>query len=196
MTETPTAGKRRRNPFRGLSRRLTSRICLSVIAVSVILCVVVAAARSEGLTEVKITASDASIEPRDHGLPLIQRKAALPDYQILVNLSSGRRVDLGTRPDTSAVDGLTFTVSDPMSLADIASIRLQDRDRILSDAIAEVEYAEDGVEQKGYRFEFSSERSLAVGVESFFATPIGMAIMAGFALAVLLIILASVYGHF
>ena len=62
----------------------------------------------------------------------------------------------------------------------------------MSDAVAEVHISGPSVESNGYRFDFKTKRSVAVGVRAFFATPIGIAIVAAFGIAVLLIILANV----
>ena len=170
--------------------RLTGWLCACVIAVSVVACVIMAGIRSTGLTEITVTALDEASEPRDHNLPFIKQKEALPDYEIIVILNNGQQIRLGAKPDTSAVDGLTWNLSDPVSLAEVASVRLQDQDKVVSDAIAEVQITADSVTQGGYRFDFRSERSASVGVQSFFRTPIGMAIAAGFCIAVLLILLS------
>lgn len=44
--------------------------------------------------------------------------------------------------------------------------------------------------ERGYRFDFETEGSTAVGVTSFFSTPIGKAITMGFVIAILLILLS------
>lgn len=149
-----------------------------------------AALRSDGLVKVTVTALDGTTEPRDHNLPLIKKKESLPDYQVILNLTNGQHVRLGVVPDKSAVDGLTWDLSEPVCLADIAGVRLQEQDKVVSDAVTEVQITSDSVTQDGYRFDFSSKRSTSVGVRSFFGTPIGQAIVAGFAIAVLVLILS------
>ena len=149
-----------------------------------------AGVRSKGLVQVTVTVLDKASEPRDHKIPLIKQKESLPDYEILVNLNNGQQVSLGAKPDTSAADGLTWSLSDPVSLAEIASVRLQEQDKVVSDAIAEVQVTGEPVTQKGYRFDFRCERSASVGIRSFFSTPIGKAIAAGFCIAVLLMLLS------
>jgi hypothetical protein len=135
---------------------------------------------------------NADAEPRDHILPFVKKKEALPDYQLFVTLHDGQRINLGAKPDTSAIGGLAWTLNDPVSVTEVASVRLQDQDKALSDAIAEVQLTDVAVVDDNYRFEFHTERSLSVGLQSFFRTPIGKAIAAAFFVAVLLM-LASVY---
>ena len=171
--------------------RLTGWICVGVIVASVAACILLAALRSRGLTAVKVTALDGFPEPRDHNLPLVKQKEALPDYELFLMLHSGRQIYLGANPDTSAARGLVWQVSDPVSLADITAVRLREQDQLVSDALAEVQIAGPTATAAGYRFDFSSERSLAVGIQSFFATPIGLAIATGFAIAVVVLIVGK-----
>ena len=140
--------------------RLTGWRCAGVIAVSVVACVILASVRSTGVTKITVTALDEASEPRDHNLPFIKRKEALPDYELRLILTNGDKVRLGAKPDTSAVDGLAWHVNDPVSIADVASVRLQEQDKVISDAVAEVQILGDSTTENGYRFEFASERSI------------------------------------
>ncbi len=171
--------------------KLTGWICAGVIGVSVLLCVVMAVVRSNGLTAVTVTALEDTIEPRDHDLPFVKQREALPDYELVVHLKSGDSFRLGTKPDTSAADGLTWHLNEPVSIADVTSVRLQDQDKVISDTIAEAQILGDSITEKGYRFEVASKRSMAVGVQSFFGTPIGQAITAGFCIAMIIIVLSA-----
>lgn len=172
--------------------QITRLICFGVVALSVLSCVAIAAYRSDGLTQVKVVALDPDAEPRDHDLPLIKRRDALPDYELVVHYSSGLTTNLGTKPNTLAADGLTWILNEPVPVCEIAGLRLQDRDTLFSDAITEVQVVSASAESDGYRFEFQTERSASVGVESFFRTPIGMAISAGFFLAVFLMVVSAI----
>lgn len=171
-------------------------ICGSIVVASLLACLVMAAQRSMGLIQVTVTAIDRTAEPRDHNLPLLRRKEALPDYEIVLILANGGKVRLGAKPDTSAAEGLTWQVADPVSTADIASVRLQEQDVVLSDALAEVQIGPKPATASGYRFEFVTQASFAVGVRSFFGTPIGVAIFVGFILAVLVVVLQKLRSVF
>ena len=171
---------------------MTGWACLVVALTSMVSCITLAVVRSSGLTGVLVTATSADDEPRDHALPLIKRKEALPDYQVIVFLHNGKRINLGTKPDASAANGLEWSLNDPVSTTDVASVRLQDQDKVVSDVIAEVQINDGRVTSGNYEFQFHIERSMSVGVQSFFNTPIGKAIAAAFCIAVLLL-LASVF---
>ena len=140
-----------------------------------------------------MTALNANAEPRDHDLPLLKKQEALPDYEIIVLLHDGHRINLGSKPDKSAINGLDWTLNKPVSITDIATVRLQDQDKVVSDAIAEVQITDQPVNEGNYRFEFHTERLVSVGVQAFFQTPIGKAIAAAFLVAVLLM-LASAFS--
>ena len=102
--------------------RATKLVCSAVVMISVLSCVAIAAVRSNGLVSVKVTALDADAEPRDHGIPLLKQKDALPDYEIIVTLNSGRIIKLGAKPNESAIEGLTWTLSDPVSTSEVACL--------------------------------------------------------------------------
>ncbi|WP_296453815.1 hypothetical protein [Rubinisphaera sp.] len=87
--------------------QITRLICFAIILLSVISCVVIAAIRSNGLTQVTVTALDWDNEPRDPIVPFMNPREALPDYELVVIDSSGHKTNLGTRPNNSAVHGLS-----------------------------------------------------------------------------------------
>jgi hypothetical protein len=73
-------------------------ICAWTLAGSIAACLIIAGWRSSGLTEAAVTALDEKAEPRDHGLPFVKKKDALPDYQVLVVLHEGRRITSALNP--------------------------------------------------------------------------------------------------
>ena len=172
--------------------RIIGWVCAGVVVASVIACVAIAALRSEGLTALTITVLDPESEIRDHNIPIVNQKEALPDYDLTVYLEDGRAIDAGARYDTSAADGITWTFTKPISVADVAYLRLIERDKVMHDVIAEVQLTGETIEMHGYEFVPTTERSFAVGIASFFGTPIGVAISSAFFLAVLLTLLRFV----
>lgn len=116
-----------------------------VALVSLAACVVLAAHNSVGLSAVRVTALEETVEPKDHNLPLVKQKEALPDYEVVVVLRSGKSVKLGAKPDTSAADGLVWTLTEPIAVSDIISIRLEEQDTLVSDAVAEVQFSAEPV---------------------------------------------------
>lgn len=169
---------------------LTGCLALAFVVGAILTSILMSFARSTGLSEIKVTALEESAEPRDHDLPFINQKEALPDYKITVNLSNGRRIQLGTKLDTSAVDGLVWPLNELVNIDDVASIKLVEEDKLVSDAIAEVKLQGDSTTEGAYRFDFVYERSFALGVKSFFASSIGVAITSAFSIALLLLILS------
>ena len=170
--------------------RMTGWLCFFVVLASTVSCITLAMIRSTGLAGVVVTAASKEAEPRDHALPLIKRKEALPDYQVIVLLHDGGKINLGTKPDTSAVDGLEWRLGDPVSITDVAGVRLQDQDKVVSDVLAEVQIDGSKAVAGNYEFQFRTERSMSVGVQSFFNTPIGKAIVGAFFVAVLLMVVS------
>lgn len=171
--------------------RITGFVCGAVIVGSVLGCVALAISKSTGLVAVKVTALNAAKEPVDHPIPLVKRKEALPDYELVLMLRDRRKVELGTKPDKSAAGGLEWRLNDPVSVANVTSVRLREQDKFMDDAVAEVQLSGDTVTENGYRFDFTTERSAAVGLASFFETPIGKAIVGAFFVAVLLMLVSA-----
>jgi hypothetical protein len=171
--------------------RIVWSISTRVALVSLAACVVLAAINSTGLSAVRVTALEDTVEPKDHNLPLVKQKEALPDYELIVVLRSGGTVKLGAKPDTSADEGLTWTLTEPVAISDIASIRLEEQDKLLSDAIAEVQFATEPVTDKGYEFSFTTERSFGMGVQAFFRTPMGLAIVGALFVAIVLVLISA-----
>ncbi len=137
------------------------------------------------MTKITVTALDKDAEPRDHDIPFLKQKEALPDYRISLLTTNQRQFDLGFKPNESAIGGLSWQLPDPMSTAEITSVRLTEKDKMVSDSIAEVQLTGNTITNGNYKFTFTTERSFAVGVRSFFKTPIGIAILVAFGLAVL-----------
>lgn len=188
MTESTTIQTKTQNtsPW-----RITQYLCLGVVVLSFLSCIATAAYRSKGLTQVTVTALDSATEPRDHDLPLINQHDALPDYQLLVQLSNGGTTMLGTKLNTSAANGLTWTLNDPLPICGISSIRLQDQDMLSPDPITEVQVVSETVELDGYRFDFSTEYSASLGVESFYNTPIGLVISGAIFIAIFVMVVIN-----
>ena len=170
--------------------RICGWVCVGVVVISVASCVALSAFQSVAVTDITVTALEPDAEPKDHNLPFIKQHDALPDYELHLILRRGGSLRLGAKPNSSAADGLTWHLYNPVSVNRISTIRLREQDKIISDAIAEIEFADRSVTQNGYKFDFATERSFSTGVEAFFELPIGKAIAAGFTIAILLLILS------
>ena len=171
--------------------RITGWVCSAVVLVSVLACVSMAIARSDGLVSVTVTALKPDKEPVDHNVPLVKKRERLPDYELSLVSDRGNARYLGVKPDQSAADGITWQLDDPVSISQVAAVRLREKDKLVSDDLAEVQILAPSVESGNYRFDFVMEKSFGVGVRAFFWTPVGMAIAAAFGLAVAIIILAN-----
>ncbi len=194
--------------------KITGILCASVIFLSVISCIIMAAIRSHGLTKITVTATVNAKEPIDSKFSfldpeklkflnkvkqellkkakkeVVNNKDEPPDYELILNLQNEKPLKLGVIPNTSAIKGLTWYLNEPVSVKDVVSIQLKEQDKRSSDLIAEVQIVGDFTSENGYRFECFSERSMEIGVKSFFGTPVGKAISAGFTIAILIVVLA------
>jgi hypothetical protein len=80
-------------------------------------------------TRIKITALSAEAEPQNYYFSLL-KKLTFPDYQVFVALQKSRHLSPWTNPDQSAGNGIDWKLTSPVSLQDIASVRLQDTDKL------------------------------------------------------------------
>ena len=157
--------------------QLTKLVCRVVFMTSIIYCVWIAAVRTKGLVSVKVTALSASAEPHDYDIPILKQNNALPDYEIIVTLVSGLTINLGAKSNESAINGLTWTLNDPVSTPEIVSVKLQEQGLFDSETLTEVQITNKVTKSGNYRFEFTTERSASLGVEAFLMPPIGPAIL-------------------
>lgn len=177
-----------------VSRPMVRWVGVMVALVCLGVGIVLIANRSEGLYRVTVTAHDAQQEPRDHNIPLFKAKEALPDYRLVVNTTDRwEKIYLGAKPNTSAVEGLAWDLPDPISLSDIASVRLEDQDKLLADAVAEVQVMGDSVDNGNYKFEFATGYSATVGIRSFFKTEFGKMILFAFIAAVVALVASIIF---
>src|SRR5262245_11705190 len=142
-----------------ISKRLTRWLSLGIMAGSLISCAMIATTHSIGLVDVTMTALPGTVEPKDHDLPLIKQKDALPDYEIIAIMRNRTQNYLGCKPNRSAVGGLNWPLTEPISVADISSLRLRDKDELVSDTIAEVQLTGTSMTDNGYSFAIKTERS-------------------------------------
>ncbi|MFZ9091620.1 MAG: hypothetical protein ACO3FE_16200 [Planctomycetaceae bacterium] len=169
--------------------KIMRSICSVVILLSVLGCIIVAYQQSVGLTAVTVTSLNPENEPRDPGLPLLDQKHTLPDYAVRIQLTSGRKIDLGSKPNTSAAEGLTWQLNEAVAVSSITSVVLREQDQVVSDTLEEVQVTADLVRTDSWQFQFQTQKSFATGLRAFFGTPIGLAICAAFFVAAFLMAL-------
>ncbi|MGB0741506.1 MAG: hypothetical protein ACPGXX_15660 [Planctomycetaceae bacterium] len=171
--------------------KIMRSVCGVVILLSVLGCIIVAYQQSVALTAVTVTSLNPENEPRDPGLPLLDQKHTLPDYAVRIQLTSGRKIDLGSKPNTSAAEGLTWQLNEAVTVSSITSVVLREQDHVVSDTLEEVQVTADLVRTDSWQFQFQTQRSFATGLRAFFGTPIGLAICAAFFVAAFLMALDS-----
>lgn len=121
-----------------------------------------------------------------------------PDYELKVTHRKGGRVfattdSLGVKPNESANEGLSWTLSDPISLPDVSVIELIDRDVVLSDTLVTVSGPFDQQADAGnYRFEFDTATDPAIGFASFATTSLGERLLFAIVLALVMAIILRV----
>lgn len=167
---------------------LTAWICAGLIVLAVASSMYIASTRSTGIKSITVTFVGKE-EIRDHKIPLFKKKESLPDYTLSVKHAKRGRILLGTKVDQSAREGLSWELPKTYSTEDITLISLTDKDELLSDSVAEVSFTGKQVVENEYQFEYELETSFKIGLESFWETAVGKAIMWAVSVTALIILL-------
>jgi hypothetical protein len=75
------------------------------------------------MTDVTVTAVDRASEPKDLAFPFAKQNDALPDYELHLQLRDGGSLNLGAKLNSSASEGLTWHLYEPISVREISTIR-------------------------------------------------------------------------
>lgn len=165
----------------------------TVAVASLAVCLGLAIAHSDGVVAVSVTPSQA--QPAKTGIRDRVMEMAAPktdDYNLRLKLKNGGSVDLGTKHNATPGQGMTWNLGNAVSVADVMTVELRTRALVGSKPLAEVPLILAGTTSGDYAFTFQTERSFRIGVESFFATPIGKMIAAAFFIAVLLFLFSLI----
>ncbi|MAT15150.1 MAG: hypothetical protein CMJ46_07750 [Planctomyces sp.] len=171
--------------------KLVGWICVGLLIAAVASSLYMAKLRSTTLKSVKVTFVGEE-ELRDHDLPLIKQREALPDYGLYLNHRRHGRILLNTHLDQSAKEGLAWDDFEEYSVEDISAVRLFDEDKIISEDLAEVRISAEPVTLNEYQFEFTVEESFDVGLKSFWDTPVGTAVIWSIGIVLLVMIGAAI----
>jgi hypothetical protein len=171
--------------------RIVSSLAVLLLITFVGLFVYGCLANADAITQVRLRLLAGSEEPRDHQLPGFGDDDLLPDYMLRV-YTGDRWRQIGTRPNTSAKDWLTFPVTDPMPLRHAFEFQLIEDDKLEDDVLEVVPIIGNRLKGKNFEYEVSTEGSLKSGMEWFFETSVGKAISLGITIGIVVLILAVV----
>jgi hypothetical protein len=146
---------------------------------------------AESISTIEVRLKPGVQEPGDHHLLGIGNEDKLPDYSLSVRTRRGWEL-IGTRLNTSAVDGLTFPVKNGTSLRSAAELRLVEDDKVENDVLELLPVSGTKLSGKEFDFSLTTERRFESGMEWFFDTPPGKAISLGITLAVFVFIMAII----
>jgi len=167
---------------------------ISAGAVLLLLSVFVALSivHSHGVSAIHIKLLEGKTDHFDKVIPFISPKGERePDYK-LRGLFGDEWHYLGTRKNQSAVDWLTYEVTDGPSLALLREIQVIEDDGLEDDLLDTIQIASTSA-ASGNRFQvrIDTRRSFTAGMSWFFSTPVGKAVLAGITLAIVLLIASS-----
>lgn len=117
-----------------------------------------------------------------------------PDYQLTVQVGSGKKVDCGTKKDTPIGEGLRFEVPGSPPRSFVVGLRLEEDDAADDDLLEELDLlaspvAGGTVEGEAYRFTLETGWSIWAGIEGFMETIPGL--LLAVALMMLVVVKAS-----
>ena len=144
---------------------------------------------SLALTAVSIRVKEGVQEHTDHSIGVIGSEHRLPDYKVKIRIA--RRllaVDLGTRLNTSATNWINFPINDLVPLRKLQEVIIVEDDRAEDDVLARIQGT--GTDWSGSEFacRLSTFRSFETGMDWFFDTALGKAIVTAIVLAIILVI--------
>ncbi len=123
---------------------------------------------------------------RDRTLIGVDDNLALPDYQLKIKISGHGWENLGTKRNTPATAWLEYRVKQTIPLPSAIELQIIEDDIIQFDVLEQTQIPGEKFSGEQFEYEFVTERSFATGARWLLETPIGKAIAAGIAIAVLL----------
>ena len=166
-------------------------VSLTVLALLAVTIVVMSAVNGREVTALRVRLVGSAAVPDEPWDKELGAAGRLPDYALRVARFGPDR-QLGLHRDTSAADGLTFTLPEPARAGELGELVLVEVDPVLDDELARFQPADGPRVSNGYELTRVTQRSFNAGFWHFAGTPIGNAIMVGIAIAVLLVILALI----
>lgn len=166
--------------------RIIAWIGAAVAVACVLASVALATARSTRFLGVKVTT-------RPGVAAAHQRSGQEPrDLEVVLVRADGRTQSLGTRPGESVPRGEEWLVSEPMNVLEVAALRFHAKNGPEAGPLAELRITHKQVEAAGHRFVFYTKRMPDEGVRYLLVSPLGQAIVASFAVAVLVVVISLI----
>lgn len=146
---------------------------------------------SKELSSVTVSLLPGGVEHKDKTLLGMGKNDQAADYQLQLRSKKDGWIDLGTFANTPIGDGLTYTPSDSIPMRTIQEVRLLDHDKLESDVLDQGPLDRGEYQGVNYKIQVLSSFSLEAGFHWFFATPVGLAILAGIGIAVFLVVFSN-----
>lgn len=142
---------------------------------------------------ISIRVKEGQREHLDHSLLKLGADQKLPDYNVKLRVT--RRLlalNLGTRLNTSATNWLEFAVNERIPARDLQEIIISEDDTVENDELDRIQVRGEVWEGTAFQAQVKTGRSFEIGMNWFFSTPIGKAMLVAFIL-VLLGLAASIF---
>lgn len=147
-------------------------------------------ANSETLAAIRIKLLDGQTDRMDRKLPLIMSAGEeLPDYRAEI-LIQDHWHEVGTIPNSSARDWLSYHLSDQPNALLVQRLRIVEDDKLSDDLVDEVSVVGDTAQGTVFTYAFEHSASFKAGMDWFAGTALGKTIFTAIGIAVLLAVLA------
>jgi len=153
--------------------------------------VLFAAMNAQSISSIDIKIIEPSTEYRDKSVLGFGKKEVLPDYRVKLRTTSNRWIELGIKPNRSAVEWLTFPVKDNLPLRNAQEIQLFDADKLEDDLLDRVQIGSEVTSSQHYQYRLHTEYRFETGLQWFFGTALGKAIAAGITLAIIIVVVSN-----
>ena len=167
------------------------RVSLAIVALTIIGFTLGVVINASKVASVTVTLLEGRQEPSDLVLPGMDKKVALPDYQLQIRTKDGW-IDCGTFQDTPIGSGLTWNVPGTVPVPELVEYKLLESDRGLDDLVDQVPAASETVSGKMCMFSQTHGFALDAGFIWFMQHPLGSVI--GITFAIMLVL--YIFSHF
>ena len=164
---------------------------LVIVGIVLLAHLVHAALHCHALTNVTIQLRPEVPEHKDKSLLGIGAAEVLPDYEVVILGRDRHRWNLGFKKDTSAADGLTFPVAEPIPLRHVQAIVVQDKDRYETDVLDTTPILAPHFQTERFAYTIDTAATFDAFMNCFFGAGLGLVISIGIALG----IAAAVFLH-
>ena len=172
----------------------TTRIGLGVVAALMVAAIVTIVVGATSARSFILEYVGEGKEHTDKYLPGINSNEKAPDYGIIITGDGVQRL-IGVRNNSYLKDGqMVFSLPEPVPARAIGEVIVFDNDLVENDVLERMTFQPGTMTGKNYQVKAATEFSLMGGLQFFWMTAVGKAILAGISIGFIVLILSLLGG--